>query len=1203
MSRREITAGKAVIVVDLIDRATANFGKITSKMMSAANAFKEIGRMSAGGAILSGLVSRNVINHFVEFEDQMLNLTAKLGYFGTLTVQQQANINNLRRTILDLGKSTSYTSKEVADAAVSLAQAGFSVTEIRSSLKSVLDLARGTGYSLGETADMMANVVRTFDMFKPGDGPAALAENMATVEHVASMMVKATRLGTVEIQDLRESLKYAAGSANNLGGSLPVVLGLLVQMSESGLKASLAGTSMNTAFLNLIQNMKALKDEVPGFNVFEDAMGKVDFQKTFKSLMDATKNMSRIKKTQLFQDIFNIRGARMISSVQEMERVEYFIREIAGAGQEAAQSSAMMESGLGGAIRRLTSAFDNLKIAWGYTFRDGATAIANFGTVAVSYLADITHKYKGFIAALIVSPAIFAAIAVAGFSLSFVLSRLTYVVAGLSAAFRGLRSMGGLMASSVMKTGSMLGGMFDGRGIKAAAIKRQAEKVAKLQSKIQASVAKAQAKKTPASREKALAKVYASKGMANMKAAQQELARMTNRKPSMLAKAGNFLSGIGKKASALNTVRKERAEIKSQIKLEGILQKKNLAKTIKDQRAITANNGRVMEHLSKFQMYEARRVKNNKTLLALISKQSMLQKEMNSAKALELTIEKAYDKLYKVRQQLASAPGPINQISGAAAGKRTPLTQEKLRQMEAARQKQILALKQREAKLAGFINRNQQVAAFKRAHAEKQIARVQQVAAKVSGASGTLGRRAQVQRAQVHTATKLSQIELKRARAARGAAGMAQLQQSTKRVGAAQRALSGASYMKTLFSGASMGKTFAAMGKGVSTLFQLFKAFGMVTVSISRFVFSWNAVGLVLNALLLFGDKIQPIRKAFADLMAGFSAGFAELGKIATYAAPAIDLFRLAFEAFVKGETGIGITALTTGLQGLVGIVANQLSAAWNAFASKVASVWLTIKQIGTLIWNVISSMIQGITSLGATALEPIINAFSGKSAGGEGLMSGLFTIAVAFDNFVTEFAITIQTLVRWGYEFQKGLGDKLGNTLRAMGSTGAAAAMLVGDGNATKNIEGVNKRIEELNTERAARQKNLQEVFNTFSQEIVKAREEAVKKLNQGSFNIQGAMQNTFDELSLNLDSSQYMKQIQQQAQQAASTNVPSVPSTALPTEIKQFQLKLEAVVGSIGAASKSRFMVDTPKMIDQQKLTNDKLDELINTVKTNTF
>ncbi|MTV44592.1 hypothetical protein, partial [Streptococcus pneumoniae] len=65
---------------------------------------------------------------------------------------------------------------------------------------------------------------------------------MAKVTNISSMFVKATRLGTIEIQDLRESLKYAGGSSENLGANLSTVLGLLVQASEAGLKASLAGT-------------------------------------------------------------------------------------------------------------------------------------------------------------------------------------------------------------------------------------------------------------------------------------------------------------------------------------------------------------------------------------------------------------------------------------------------------------------------------------------------------------------------------------------------------------------------------------------------------------------------------------------------------------------------------------------------------------------------------------------------------------------------------------------------------------------------------------------------------------------------------------------------------------------------------------------------------------------------------------------------
>jgi TP901 family phage tail tape measure protein len=204
MTRRSIEAGKAVIVIDVLDKANASFNKLTSKMMASARGLRNLGQQAAGAGLLTGLVSRGVINNFTDFEDKILNLTAKLGIFGVETDQQKANIKDLTKTIIDLGRVTSYTSAEVADAAISLAQAGFSITEIKSSLKAVLDLARGTGYALGDTADLLANTVRTFNLLKPGNSAAVLAENMATINHVASMMVKATRLGTIEIQDLRE---------------------------------------------------------------------------------------------------------------------------------------------------------------------------------------------------------------------------------------------------------------------------------------------------------------------------------------------------------------------------------------------------------------------------------------------------------------------------------------------------------------------------------------------------------------------------------------------------------------------------------------------------------------------------------------------------------------------------------------------------------------------------------------------------------------------------------------------------------------------------------------------------------------------------------------------------------------------------------------------------------------------------------------
>jgi hypothetical protein len=207
---------------------------------------------------------------------------------------------------------------------------------------------------------------------------------------------------------------------------------------------------------------------------------------------------------------------------------------------------------------------------------------------------------------------------------------------------------------------------------------------------------------------------------------------------------------------------------------------------------------------------------------------------------------------------------------------------------------------------------------------------------------------------------------------------MANAAASQKRVAAAGRAMKGASYMKTLFSGANMTKTFATMGKGVSMIFNLSKSFAVLTFRLSRFVFSWNFVGLALNALLLFGHKIPFIRKAFEDVGAGFSAAFQQIGRIATYAAPALRLFSLAFEAFVKGDTGVGVAAISAGFSGLVSIIQNQLSAAWNAFAAKVASIYITFKAIFVTVWSIVDALVKGLGGAFDSLLSPIFDAVGG---------------------------------------------------------------------------------------------------------------------------------------------------------------------------------------------------------------------------------
>ena len=350
MSRGAIYAGKAAILITVDDAVDKGLLLVRNKLRKFANGIGSVGSTMIRGGVIGSIASGFMIRQFASFSDELLNLQAKLGYFGKLNQQQTADMAALEETIRRLGRTTSFTSKEVAEAAVELAQAGFSVKEIQNSLQAVLDLARGSNYGLAQSAEILSNTIRTFNL------------DTRQAANVSSMFVRATRLGTIGIEDLREALKYLAGTAYNLEQSLPTVLGLLVQLSETGLKGSLGGTSPNVAMLNMIKNLEGAASSglLPGAALKTFQNGAFDFIGTMKQMFAITKKMSAIEKTKIFQDIFNIRGARAISSLQEIEQVEKFIFQIENAGNEARQAAAVMDSGLGGSIRRATSALDDL---------------------------------------------------------------------------------------------------------------------------------------------------------------------------------------------------------------------------------------------------------------------------------------------------------------------------------------------------------------------------------------------------------------------------------------------------------------------------------------------------------------------------------------------------------------------------------------------------------------------------------------------------------------------------------------------------------------------------------------------------------------------------------------------------------------------------------------------------------------------------
>ena len=1031
MSRQSIQAGKAVIVIDLADQATAKFSglvkSMSAKMMQASRSMRDTALNSTAGFIVTKMAVGSLVKDFVSFEDKILNLTAKMGFFGNKTAAQTATIADLRNHIMYLGRTTAFTSQEVADAAISLAQAGFSADELKASLKGTLDFARGTNYALGESADMVANLVRTFDLFGAND---TLEQRVSKITSLTSQLVKTTRLGTVEIQDLRESLKYAGGSANNLGIELPVLLGFLTQMSESGLKASLAGTSLNTALLNMIKSSAKLKEIAPNFQIITDTQGNENLVATMYELFKISNRMSKVQRAAFFQDIFNIRGARATSAVQEMDRVDKFIKQIQNAGAESALAASLMESGAGGAIRRLTSAFETLRITIFELYAKEFTAFTNGLAYLTTIAETATVKYKGLILAFLLSPVIFGTTAIGAITLSFVLARLARALQLVATAGRGLKFLGGSLLSAAKGTATQLMSVSQRKpsvvSVEMKAYERQKAKVSKLQARVDASYARAGVLKSAAAQQRAQSRIASSVTMRNLVSEGLKMQQMRDK--------------IAKRQNAVTSV-------------------KGLGNAI-GQRLQTAK-------------------------------------------------ETAF---YKERQ------------------KRYTLHANKMR-----RNYQYQATLAKAAQQRGFTQQAQQY---------------RQAAAKSKQA-----------------------MQASQARAAKAAS------------------LGKASRTTGMFQGLGvMGRSLAVGGKGVLSLAV---GFAKLTASVTRFVFSWNFVGMVFNILLMFGDKIPSVVAAFNALGTGISGAFGEIGKVFAYAAPAMKLFQLAFNAFLQGDTGTGVAALQTAFSGIVDIIGNQLVAAWNTFMEHVGYLWTTLQQVFMSIKNIIMSIFEGITKIFGVVASPIFSslqdifgAATGGAAGG-GLQSFAMKFVQGLDYFITRFfqgAIFLhQQLMEFVAEFQRVIGQ----IISEIPGTGQSGAAIQRDAQTTKSMAEMRSSMARgsLESSMKQRQKDLANIFSIDTAANARQRNIAAGQANarssQTSVDMVHAMTVLSDQFAQNMrDRTDEINRLQQ-----GKPTTPGQPGQGVADQLTRDLPKyLQALSGGV-MSTRAIYRVDTKRQEDIMK------------------
>jgi len=317
----------------------------------------------------------------------------------------------LKERAKELGISTQFTAAQAADGMIKFAQAGFSANKILDAIGPALDFAVASQMDLAEVTRLTADVLSQFGL-----------ESTDTVR-VADVLTKASDSATTTIEELGEAMTYAGSASNAVGATLEETATIMAAMANTGIKASMAGTAMRNAFIQLSKPSadkdKAFRRLGLTLDNYIDKSGKlrVPFANLIKDLSASGAGLKDLVQ------IFDVRaGAALAGIVKDFSIVEKAQKDLQASQGNAARQAAINMRGLNGAFRALKSALEGLAIAI------GDSGLTEFLTESIKGLANLARQIASINPSMLKLGTIFAGVAAA-------IGPIALGVAGLAKGF------------------------------------------------------------------------------------------------------------------------------------------------------------------------------------------------------------------------------------------------------------------------------------------------------------------------------------------------------------------------------------------------------------------------------------------------------------------------------------------------------------------------------------------------------------------------------------------------------------------------------------------------------------------------------------------------------------------------------------------------------------------------------------------------
>jgi TP901 family phage tail tape measure protein len=275
-----------------------------------------------------------MIGTFSDFEFTMAKVKAVSGATGD-------EFKKLTESAERLGRSTFFTASQVAELQLNFSKLGFTTEEILVMQEATINLSIATGSDLARAATVAGASVRGFQ----------LEAEEAT--RVIDVMALAFTSSALDIEKWNTSMTKVAPIASMAGFTIEETTAIMAKLSDTGIEASIAGTSLRNIFLKMQDPASELSKRVGHTITNLDQMLEV-----FKDLQEGGTDLADILS---FMDVRQVAAfGTMLEGADDIRELRDELLNAEGAGQDMADT---VGDTLQGSIFKVKSAFEGLSIA------------------------------------------------------------------------------------------------------------------------------------------------------------------------------------------------------------------------------------------------------------------------------------------------------------------------------------------------------------------------------------------------------------------------------------------------------------------------------------------------------------------------------------------------------------------------------------------------------------------------------------------------------------------------------------------------------------------------------------------------------------------------------------------------------------------------------------------------------------------------